>query len=179
MLFLKNKLSNLHRVFTKLKLKQYPNRKCKKKKKVSTSDSFCLIASQIWSKWPVICKIDLVRLISHRAQLFEFTKFPPYFTWSTSIWTYKNEKLKNTKFVWFIPSISNFLISTFVKVWFCFICLFHSILFYFVDSCCFALFRFVFHQAWKVCPFLLAIASFCTTVNYLISDILKSMFWQN
>ena len=49
MLFLENQLPNLHGIFTKLKLKQYPNRRCQKcnKKKFSTSDSFCLIASQM------------------------------------------------------------------------------------------------------------------------------------
>ena len=48
-MYLWNQLPNLCGVFTKLKPKQYPNRKCQKKKKIifSTSDWFCLIVSHI------------------------------------------------------------------------------------------------------------------------------------
>ena len=47
-LYLWNQLTNLCRGFTKLKPKQYPNRKCQKSY-FSTSDSFCLIASHIFA----------------------------------------------------------------------------------------------------------------------------------
>ena len=50
--YLSNQSPNLCGVFSKLKPKQYPDRKCKKKpnnnnNKILTSDSFCLIASHI------------------------------------------------------------------------------------------------------------------------------------
>ena len=56
-----NRLPNLCGVFTKLKPKQYPSRKCQKNQKSPflTSDSFCLMASQ-WRTCNLhICKTGL------------------------------------------------------------------------------------------------------------------------